>query len=394
MYHIDDEADLDMKLLKDNGDGTTTTLDSAVSVNDNETIVYEFTETGTFYWQVYVWSSAPDDAVADYRLEAAAGRAPEAALTATPDTGDAPLLVTLDASASTDDGSIVKYEWDYEGDGTYDQTTGSGQSSITHTYTVGGVYDPIVRVTDDDDHTDTATDRVTVSGDPPVASFTTTPGSGARVLEVDLDASGSTGVIVKYEWDFDGDGRIDLTKSSGSDMDQATASYYSTGSFTITLTVTDNQDRADSTNRTVNVSGNPDSESEPNNDDNSGNTDQDAAAADLLPGFAFADYYARVGPKADGGDPGDPDDWYKFTVASTGDVEFYMELFDHVCDIDVALYAEGDYGTSLDSSVSTGDSELIEATIDPGTYYLRVYAYTAHPAAGGYRLSGTFLPAP
>jgi len=394
MYHIDAEADLDMKLLKDNGDGTTTTLGSATSTSDDETIVYEFTETGTFYWLIYVWGSAPDDAVADYRLAAARGKAPEAALTATPDTGDAPLLVTLDPSGSTDDGNIVLYEWDFEGDGIYDQTTGGAMPSVTHSYVAGGVYDPVVRVTDDDEQTDTATDRVTVNGDPPVASFTATPSSGARVLEVDLDASASTGVIVEYAWDFDGDGRTDQTKTSGDDMDLATAYYYSTGSFTVSLTVTDNQDRTDTTTRTVNVTGGPDSETEPNNDDESGNTDQDAAAADQLPGFAFADYYAHVGPKADGGDPGDPDDWYKFTVSSTGDVEFYMELFDHVCDIDVALYAEGEYGSSLDSSVGTGDSELIEATIDPGTYYLRVYAYTGYPASGGYRLSGTFLPTP
>lgn len=391
MYHIDDEADLDMKLLKDNGDGTTT-LASAVSTSDDETIVYEFTETGTFYWYVYVWGSAPADAVADYRLEAARGKAPEAALTATPDNGDAPLIVTLDASGSTDDGSITQYEWDYEGDGTYDQTTGGAMPSVTHTYNVGGVYDPIVRITDNDGLTDTATDRVTVNGDPPVASFTATPSSGARVLEVDLDASASTGVIVRYDWDFDGDGRIDQTKTSGSEMDQATAYYYGTGAYTVTLTVTDNQDRTDSTTRTVNVSGDPDSESEPNNDDQSGNTDQDAAAADLLPGFSFSNYYAHVGPKADGGDPGDPDDWYKFTVGSAGEVELYMELFDHVCDIDMALYAEGNYSSSLASSVGIDDDERIALEIEAGTYYLRVYAYTGHPAAGGYRLSGTFLP--
>lgn len=86
---------------------------------------------------------------------------PEAAITATPDTGTAPITVTLDASASADgDGSIVKYEFnpDYGG-GWIDNGT---NATLNVTYPFGGVYDPSVRVTDDGGAIDTASTRIVI----------------------------------------------------------------------------------------------------------------------------------------------------------------------------------------------------------------------------------------
>lgn len=82
-------------------------------------------------------------------------QSPTAALTASPTSGTGSVNVTLDASASHDpDGTIIKYEWDFEGDGTYNTTTTT--PVITHAYGVG-TYTPRVRVTDDDGAMDTAT---------------------------------------------------------------------------------------------------------------------------------------------------------------------------------------------------------------------------------------------
>jgi len=392
MYHIDDEADLDMKLLKDNGDGTTTTLKTAASTTDNETFDYEFTETGTYYWQIYVFSGAPAAAVADYKLAAAVGHSekPVADLTADPQSGDVPLLVNLDASGSTDaENAIVLYEFDFEGDGTYD-TSSPSDPTASHTYVAGGDYTARLRVTDDFGWT--ATDTVTISayGPPPVASFTAAPQSGARILTVEFDASAS-GPMDKWEWDFDGDGRIDLTRYGVANY-TATAVYFTPGSYQVKLIVTDNQDRTDETTRTVTVTGGGDSETEPNNDDSSDNTPQDAALANALPSFPFADFFGHVGPKAEDGNPGDPDDWFKFTVASEGEVDLYLQLFDAVCDIDMKLYAEGDYSEYIGSSVGVDDDEEITKQLTPGTYYVRIYAFTGVPAAGGYKLQATFTP--
>ena len=47
--------------------------------------------------------------------------------------------LTFDASASKDtDGSIAKYEWDLDGDGTFETTTTS--SKVTHSYAAEGTW--------------------------------------------------------------------------------------------------------------------------------------------------------------------------------------------------------------------------------------------------------------
>jgi hypothetical protein len=82
---------------------------------------------------------------------------PTAAITASPNQGLAPLEATLDGGGSTDsDGSIVKYEWDLDGDGSF-EVDGGGTDNIQQTFS--GVVSVSVglRVTDDIGATDTAT---------------------------------------------------------------------------------------------------------------------------------------------------------------------------------------------------------------------------------------------
>jgi hypothetical protein len=89
---------------------------------------------------------------------------PVADLARSPDCGNAELTVDFDASESVDldGGGIVQYEWDWEGDGVY----GPAEPAPTanHTYTEAGLYTPVVRVTDNDDKTDTDTITVRVQG--------------------------------------------------------------------------------------------------------------------------------------------------------------------------------------------------------------------------------------
>ncbi len=82
-----------------------------------------------------------------YRISYAEGnKAPRASFTATPSSSSqAPLTVALDASASVDpEGGALTYEWDFDGDGTFDAT---GVQAST-TYTALGVYTARLRVTD------------------------------------------------------------------------------------------------------------------------------------------------------------------------------------------------------------------------------------------------------
>jgi PKD repeat protein len=95
-------------------------------------------------------------------LTAATQNAPPiASATATPSSGDAPLAVTFDGSASTDsDGSIVSYQWNF-GDG----TTGSG-AAVQHTYQNTGTYAVTLTVTDDDGATASTTLQITATQKP------------------------------------------------------------------------------------------------------------------------------------------------------------------------------------------------------------------------------------
>jgi len=87
---------------------------------------------------------------------------PEAALSASPSSGEPPLFVEFDASGSSDsDGSIVLYEWDWESDGTWDEDSGASPTA-SHEYPDAGEYSATVRVTDNEGATDTADTAISV----------------------------------------------------------------------------------------------------------------------------------------------------------------------------------------------------------------------------------------
>lgn len=71
--------------------------------------------------------------------------------------------VTFDASPSYDtDGSIVLYEFDFNGDGYFEQSSPT-DSTVLHSYATPGIYTATVRVTDDGGARDTASKPVRVN---------------------------------------------------------------------------------------------------------------------------------------------------------------------------------------------------------------------------------------
>jgi PKD domain len=102
---------------------------------------------------------------------------PSAALAASTTTARTGEPVTFDASGSSDaDGSIVKYEWDLDGDGTYERDTGT--SPVTKkAYDAPDSVTVTVRVSDDDGKAtdDTAIVRVEPAGGPPPPAAATGP---------------------------------------------------------------------------------------------------------------------------------------------------------------------------------------------------------------------------
>ncbi len=174
-----------------------------------------------------------------------ANQAPTASFTAQPASGDAPLDVSFDGSAShDDDGGIASYGWDF-GDGGSD----SG-ATTSHTYSAAGTYTATLTVTDDDGATATATQTIEVAeaNTAPTASFTAVPDSGEAPLPVAFDASGSSdadGSIASYAWDF-GDGGEAIGSAPSH-------TYTAAGTYTVTLTVTDDDGATAEATSTVTV---------------------------------------------------------------------------------------------------------------------------------------------
>lgn len=143
-----------------------------------------------------------------------------AIFTATPDSGNPPLDVEFDASASYDpDGSIVGYEWDLDGDGKFDD---GDEVLVSYEYENEGSFEVSLRVTDNNGETNVSTQTIEVgSVDGLRAVITTEVQSDESYLtgeKYEFDASNSQfrdDRIVKYVWNFDdGSGNVESRSTS------------------------------------------------------------------------------------------------------------------------------------------------------------------------------------
>lgn len=164
----------------------------------------------------------------------------------TPRAGDD---IQFDASASTDDGQIVSYSWDF-GDG----RSGSGMRT-THSYDLAGTYRVTLTVTDNQGlRASTAPINVTVgvSGNP-TAAITVSPSSQVSGKDVFFSGALSTALdgrtIVRYQWDF-GDAAGPQRFAEGMTVAHI---FGSPGSYVVTLTVTDDTGRKGTASATVSI---------------------------------------------------------------------------------------------------------------------------------------------
>lgn len=133
------------------------------------------------------------------------------AVTATPPTGIAPLLLKFDAEVAHNGSpnEPVHYHWEF-GDGTY-----STQISPTHTYPLPGTYSALLTVTDSDGDHASAAAMVTVLEDlKPAASALISPAAGCAIPQ-DASAAPTLSYVARftcqgsggneplaYSWDF------------------------------------------------------------------------------------------------------------------------------------------------------------------------------------------------
>jgi glucose/arabinose dehydrogenase/PKD repeat protein len=114
---------------------------------------------------------------------------PVASFTATPSSGQAPLNVTFDASASTDaNNDPLTYAWDLDGDGQYDDATGV---TTSRTYTNSGDVVVGLRVQDPLAAFGTATQTVSVGNSPPSVTIDAPSSSLTWAVGDVIDFSGT-----------------------------------------------------------------------------------------------------------------------------------------------------------------------------------------------------------
>jgi PKD repeat protein len=158
--------------------------------------------------------------------------------------------VTLNGSSSHySGGSVVKYEWDLNGDGTYETSTGSSPTTAT-SFANPGTYAVGLRVTDSDGGTGFTTKQISVGNFPPVAKVVASPSPAITGQTVTLDASGSTdqGTITDYKWDLDNSGSFATDTGA---TPTAHTSFQTVGPHPIGVRLTDSEGL--STTTTVNV---------------------------------------------------------------------------------------------------------------------------------------------
>ncbi|MCU0850939.1 MAG: PKD domain-containing protein [Candidatus Thermoplasmatota archaeon] len=117
--------------------------------------------------------------------------------------------VHFDASASSDpDGSIILYEWDWNHDGTYEES--SGIPTTTHSWTNSGDYIVTLRVTDNASQTATRAKTVSVVNHAPPTPVISGPSNGGINQEYEFSVGSITdpeGDSYYCQWDW-GDGNI------------------------------------------------------------------------------------------------------------------------------------------------------------------------------------------
>ena len=203
-------------------DGGSTTDSTAQSPN------HVFPGSGTYDVELTVTDSNTDAESATVEVDVTANPGPTANFSRSCD-----YLECSFTDTSTDDGSITRWEWDFENDGAADTTITSPPGDTSHTYSAGP---HTVELTVTDDGTPTAntnskTESFTlVANTAPSADF-----SASCVYLTCTFTDGSTddsdGGVVGWSWNF-GD-------SNTSTQQNPVHTYAADGSKVVTLTVTD-----------------------------------------------------------------------------------------------------------------------------------------------------------
>ena len=221
----DQSSDPDGEIVSwwwDFGDGAT---------SDVQSPSHRYPDDGTYTVRLQVRDDRGATAQTSQEIEVA-NVPPTASFSISPEEVETGDPVNFDASDSSDpDGEIIKYEWDFDGDGEFEESAES--ATITHAFNDNGTYTVTLRVTDDDGALATTQGMVRVLNRPPQVGFRIEPEepSDLDLIQFIDTSSDADGEIISWWWDF-GDGATSDTQSSSH-------RYLDDGRYIVTLTVTD-----------------------------------------------------------------------------------------------------------------------------------------------------------
>ncbi|NOQ54195.1 MAG: PKD domain-containing protein, partial [Thermoplasmata archaeon] len=105
---------------------------------------------------------------------------------------------------AVDDGEVVRYDWDFEGDGVFDWNSPEVRS-VNHTYSELGIFTAVLKATDDQGAVGVATLTVDVRNLAPHIDQRTRLSTNVPLVSLSITAEDPDGEIVLYTWDL-GDG--------------------------------------------------------------------------------------------------------------------------------------------------------------------------------------------
>jgi PKD repeat protein len=170
------------------------------------------------------------------------------------------------STSSDSDGQIVRYIWDFEGDGFFNNAP-TDQSTVEHIYEAKNLSGYKVRLKVIDDKAGEAISEpvsvvVDSTANPPTAAFTYNVVDGSQGMRVQFnnnstaDSDGQARII-RHQWDFnnleDSDGDGNALNDEDSISQSPSKLYDRPEIYQVTLTVTDNQGNSDSVTNQVHI---------------------------------------------------------------------------------------------------------------------------------------------
>jgi hypothetical protein len=177
--------------------------------------------------------------------------APAVEVAVSPDSGIAPLDVAVQVTGRDEDGAIVRWELDADGDGLY-EVVEDEPPVLTARLEEAGTVRVRARVTDDEGLVGLAERVIRVSENaPPRAVLSVSPDEGLAPLEARVRGSGEDpeGALALHELDVDGDGTFDVAQAAPFDTVIVFDDY--SRPVRVTLRVTDAAGRSDEADHEV-----------------------------------------------------------------------------------------------------------------------------------------------